>query len=165
MFENQQKKLAKWSIFGIFNELLYTQNVKVARFARNVVKWAFLINFQTLCLLCPTMYTYLWEAFTTLPRYLRAFCTFLPSWALSWFTSGPTSRFPSVFSYLSKSLRNRLKSRPSWEPERRKSSWCFRLLGSFPSSHEISVKLNWELNLSSWRAFRGLFWVKKKSYF
>ena len=104
-------------------------------------------------------FVYLWEAFTTFPRYLRAFCTFFPSWALSWFTSGPTSRLPD-FSYLSKSLRNRLKSRPSWEPDRRKSSWCFRLLGSFPSSHEISVKLNWELNFSSWRAFRGLFWLK-----
>ena len=30
------QKLAKWTIFGIFNELLATQNVNVARFARNV---------------------------------------------------------------------------------------------------------------------------------
>ena len=30
------KNLPKWIIFGIFNELLSTQFVKVARFARNV---------------------------------------------------------------------------------------------------------------------------------
>ena len=38
----------KWSIFGIFNELLSTQNVDVARFARNDefrYFLAFLINF------------------------------------------------------------------------------------------------------------------------
>ena len=30
------KNSPKWTIFGIFNELLSTQNVNVARFARNV---------------------------------------------------------------------------------------------------------------------------------
>ena len=30
------KKSPKWAIFGIFNLLLSTQNVNVARFARNV---------------------------------------------------------------------------------------------------------------------------------
>ena len=30
------QKLAKLTIFGIFNEILATQNVNVARFARNV---------------------------------------------------------------------------------------------------------------------------------
>ena len=30
------KNSLKWTIFGIFNEFLSTQNVKVARFARNV---------------------------------------------------------------------------------------------------------------------------------
>ena len=30
------QKIAKLTIFGIFNELLSTQNVNVARFARNV---------------------------------------------------------------------------------------------------------------------------------
>ena len=36
--------------FGIFSELLSTQNVNVARFARNV-EWDFFCDFQTLCLL------------------------------------------------------------------------------------------------------------------
>ena len=40
--------LAKLSIFGIFNELLSTQNVNVARFARNV-EWDFFGDFQTPC--------------------------------------------------------------------------------------------------------------------
>ena len=38
--------------FGIFNELLSTQNVNVARFARNV-EWDFFCDFQTLCEVCP----------------------------------------------------------------------------------------------------------------
>ena len=41
------KNSPKLTIFGIFNELLTTQNINVARFARNV-KWDFLSNFQTL---------------------------------------------------------------------------------------------------------------------
>ena len=40
------QKLAKLSIFGIFNELLSTQNVNVARFDRNV-EWHFFCDFQT----------------------------------------------------------------------------------------------------------------------
>ena len=42
VFENQQKKShfsknsSKLTVFGIFNELLSTQNVNVARFARNL---------------------------------------------------------------------------------------------------------------------------------
>ena len=36
--------------FGIFNELLATQIVNVARFARNV-EWDFFCDFQTLCLI------------------------------------------------------------------------------------------------------------------
>ena len=43
------QKLAKLTIFGIFNELLSTQNENVARFARNV-EWDFLNDFQTLCM-------------------------------------------------------------------------------------------------------------------
>ena len=39
-------KLVKLIIFGLFNELLSTQNVNVARFARNV-EWDFFYNFQT----------------------------------------------------------------------------------------------------------------------
>ena len=46
------QKLAKSTIFGIFNELLSTQYVNVARFARNV-EWDFFYDFQTLCLLNP----------------------------------------------------------------------------------------------------------------
>ena len=42
------KKSPKWTIFGIFNELLSTQNVNSARFARNV-EWDFFCDFQTLC--------------------------------------------------------------------------------------------------------------------
>ena len=37
------------TIFGIFNELLSTQNVNIARFARNV-EWDFFCNFQTPCI-------------------------------------------------------------------------------------------------------------------
>ena len=42
MFENHQKKshLSQLTIFGIFNEFLSTQNVNVARFARNT-EWDF----------------------------------------------------------------------------------------------------------------------------
>ena len=42
------QKLAKLTIFGIFNELLSTKYVKVARFARNV-ECDFFRDFQTLC--------------------------------------------------------------------------------------------------------------------
>ena len=35
-----------WTIFGLFDELLFTQNVNVARFARNV-EWDFFCDFQT----------------------------------------------------------------------------------------------------------------------
>ena len=40
------KKTPKSTIFGIFNELLSTQNVNVARFARKV-EWDFFCDFQT----------------------------------------------------------------------------------------------------------------------
>ena len=36
------------TIFGFFDELLYVQNINVARFARNV-EWDFFCNFETLC--------------------------------------------------------------------------------------------------------------------
>ena len=43
------QKIAKFeTIFGLFNELLSTQNFNVARFARNV-EWDFFCDFQTLC--------------------------------------------------------------------------------------------------------------------
>ena len=42
------KNSPKLAIFGIFDELLSTQNVNVARSARNV-EWDFLDDFQTLC--------------------------------------------------------------------------------------------------------------------
>ena len=42
------KKSPKLTIFGNFNELLSTQNVNVARFARNV-ECDFFGDFQTLC--------------------------------------------------------------------------------------------------------------------
>ena len=42
------QKSPKLTILGIFNELLSTQNVNVARFARNV-EWDFSHDFQTLC--------------------------------------------------------------------------------------------------------------------
>ena len=47
---NFSKKIAKLSIFGIFNEVLSTQNVKEARFAHNV-DIDFFWHFQTLCAL------------------------------------------------------------------------------------------------------------------
>ena len=40
------KNSPKWNLLGIFNELLSTQNVNVARFARNV-EWDFFCDFQT----------------------------------------------------------------------------------------------------------------------
>ena len=40
------KNSPKWTIFGIFNEFLSTQNVNVARFARNV-EWDIFYDFQT----------------------------------------------------------------------------------------------------------------------
>ena len=40
------KNSPKWTFFGIFNKLLSTQNVNVARFAR-IVEWDFLSDFQT----------------------------------------------------------------------------------------------------------------------
>ena len=51
--ENHQKsriikKPPKSTIFGIFNELLFIQNVNVARFARNI-EWDFFCDFQPLC--------------------------------------------------------------------------------------------------------------------
>ena len=53
----QVQKLAKnWPIFGNFNKLLSTQNVNVARFARNV-EWDFFCDFQTL--------------WTSVPSYLK----------------------------------------------------------------------------------------------
>ena len=44
------KNSPKWTIFGIFNELLSTRNVYVARFARNV-ECDFFCDFQTPCTL------------------------------------------------------------------------------------------------------------------
>ena len=41
------QKIAKFTIFGIFNELLSTQSVNEARFARNI-EWDFFCDFQTL---------------------------------------------------------------------------------------------------------------------
>ena len=40
------KNSPNWPFFGIFNELLSTQNVNAARFARNV-EWDFFCDFQT----------------------------------------------------------------------------------------------------------------------
>ena len=40
------KNSPKWTIIGIFNELLSTQNLNVARFARNI-EWDFFCDFQT----------------------------------------------------------------------------------------------------------------------
>ena len=44
---DRQRQVFKLTIFGIFNELLFTQNVSVARFARNV-ECDFFYDFQTL---------------------------------------------------------------------------------------------------------------------
>ena len=43
------KNSPKWTILGIFNQVLSTQNVYVARFARNV-EWDFFCDFQTPCM-------------------------------------------------------------------------------------------------------------------
>ena len=42
------KNHQNWPFLGIFNQLLSTQNVNVARFARNV-EWDFFCDFQPLC--------------------------------------------------------------------------------------------------------------------
>ena len=42
------KNSPKWTIFCTFNELLSTQNVNVARLARNI-EWDFFCDFQTPC--------------------------------------------------------------------------------------------------------------------
>ena len=42
------KNSPKWTIFGIFNELLSSQKVNESRFARNV-EWDFFWDFQTPC--------------------------------------------------------------------------------------------------------------------
>ena len=42
------KNSPKLTIFNIFNELLSTQNVNLARFARNV-EWDFFYDFHPLC--------------------------------------------------------------------------------------------------------------------
>ena len=43
------QKLAKLTIFGIFDKLLFTKNINLARFARNV-ECDFFCDFQTLCI-------------------------------------------------------------------------------------------------------------------
>ena len=51
LFDNKLqvfKHSSKWIIFGIFNELLSTQNLNLARFARNL-EWYIYCDFQTLC--------------------------------------------------------------------------------------------------------------------
>ena len=52
------QKLAKLTIFGVFNELLSPQNVNVARFARNL-ECDFFCDFQTPCLPCLILLAYL----------------------------------------------------------------------------------------------------------
>ena len=42
-------QIFKMNHFGTFSDILFTQNVNVARFARNV-EWDFLCNFESLCL-------------------------------------------------------------------------------------------------------------------
>ena len=49
----------QWTIFGIFNELLSTQNVNVARFNRNV-EWDLFCDFQTPCIF--------WDFFTKIEK-------------------------------------------------------------------------------------------------
>ena len=46
---NFQRNRKKLTIFGIFNSILSTQKVNLARFARNV-EWDVFCNFQTLCI-------------------------------------------------------------------------------------------------------------------
>ena len=60
-------KLAKIDHFGIFNEFLSTQIVKVARFARNV-KWDFFVIFKQ-CAISDRVYIMnevTWESFQTI---------------------------------------------------------------------------------------------------
>ena len=54
------KNSPKWTIFGIFNQLLSTQNVNVARFARTV-EWDFFCDFQTPCLCKGRIYVQLFS--------------------------------------------------------------------------------------------------------
>ena len=45
------QKFVKMHLLGIFNELLYIQNINVARIIRNV-EWDFICDFQTLRPIC-----------------------------------------------------------------------------------------------------------------
>ena len=75
MFENYSKcrifKLqvfknsSNWTIFAIFDEFLSTQNVNVARFARNV-ECDFLADFQTLCEMNPNEFLAVYLALISL---------------------------------------------------------------------------------------------------
>ena len=68
------QKLAKIDCFGIFYELLFIQNVNVARFARKV-EWDFFWDFQTLCRKLVHIYLGRWS----LKSLLRFYCYFLHS--------------------------------------------------------------------------------------
>ena len=57
VFKNGQK----CNTFGIFNELLSTQNVIVARFARNIKNETFLVIFKPLCIVNKAHKSYLDE--------------------------------------------------------------------------------------------------------
>ena len=52
------KKSSKLTLFGIFNELLSTQNVNVARFARNV-EWDIFCYFQNTVGLCTLTFNWI----------------------------------------------------------------------------------------------------------
>ena len=64
------KNSPKWINFGIFNELLSTQNVNVARFARNV-KCDFFCDFQTLWTWLNTLY-FFWRLGIYLHHFFRS---------------------------------------------------------------------------------------------
>ena len=72
------KNSPKWTILGIFNKLLSTQNVNVARFAHNV-EWDFFCDFQTPC---PRLLFSLRKTISTTFVLFTSFYNFFPTFEI-----------------------------------------------------------------------------------
>ena len=79
------KKSPKFTLFGLFNEPLSTQNINVARFSHNV-EWYFFCDFQTPCVGVVVSAMCLKRQDTYVDSYLinmvRACCNFMTSWIM-----------------------------------------------------------------------------------
>ena len=79
------KNSPKWIIFGIFNELLSTQHVNVARFARNI-EYDFFCDFQTLCDWFFFLSFYIVFQVQCLLGHSTLFTTSIKNWHANWFS-------------------------------------------------------------------------------